>query len=53
MLGRPGNWLPVWKKVIAGSWLIASVCTERSTQISSAMPPMCGRSSLTSVPHLP
>ena len=25
-LGRPGCWLPVWKNVMAGSWLIASVC---------------------------
>ncbi len=28
MLGRPGCCEPVWMNVIAGSWLIASVCID-------------------------
>ena len=39
--------------VIAGSWLIASVKSERTTQMSSAMPAVCGSSSLNIVPLLP
>ena len=53
MLGRPGSWLPLWKNVMAGSWLIASVCSERMTQMSSAIPRVCGRRSLMTVPLLP
>ena len=53
MLGRPGIWEPVWKKVIAGSWLMASVDIERMRQMSSAMLEMCGRSSEISVPDWP
>ena len=39
--------------VWAGSWLIASVVIERTMQISSITEPMCGKSSLISVPDLP
>jgi hypothetical protein len=42
--------LPVWKNVIAGSWLIASVCIERTTHSSDATVPSCGRSSLNHSP---
>ena len=41
---RPaGDRVPVFMKVCAGSWLICSVCIERTMQISSAMLPMWGR----------
>ena len=53
MLGRPASWAPVWKKVIAGSWLIASVCIDWMKQSSSATPAVCGSSSLTQVPLWP
>ena len=36
MLGRPASWAPVWKKVTAGSWLIASVCIDLMKHSSSA-----------------
>ena len=36
MLGRPEMVVPVFMKVWAGSWLIASVSIERTMQISSA-----------------
>jgi len=52
-LGRPGCSLPVWMKVIAGSWLIASVKTERTTQSLSTTVAVWGRSSLTHVPACP
>ena len=53
MLGRPANWLPVWKNVIAGSWLIASVCMERIMHQRSACRPMLGNSSLNHMPLSP
>src|SRR5579883_1953647 len=53
MLGRPAICEPVFMNMCAGSWLIASVVIERTTQISSITEPMCGNSSLTSVPFLP
>jgi len=34
--GRPATWLPVCMSVIAGSWLVASVCMLRMTTSSSA-----------------
>ena len=37
MAGRPGNWLPVWKNVMAGSWLIASVYIDFTMHSSSAI----------------
>ena len=40
MLGRPEMVVPVFMKVCAGSWLIASVTIERMMQISSATAPM-------------
>jgi hypothetical protein len=39
--------------VIAGSWLIASVCIDRTRQSLSMIRPVCGRSSLISVPDSP
>ena len=42
MLGRPETNAPVFMKVCAGSWLICCVTIERMTQISSAIPPICG-----------
>ena len=53
MLGRPGCWEPVWMKVIPGSWLIASVCIDLMIQMSSAISPVCGSSSLSQAPLLP
>ncbi len=53
MLGRPGCWNPVWMKVIAGSWLIASVYIVLMTVMSSTIFAVCGRSSLTHVPACP
>ena len=53
MLGRPGCWEPVRMKVIAGSWLIASVFTVLMTVMSSTIFAVCGRSSLTQVPDWP
>ena len=53
MLGRPASCEPVWKKVIAGSWLIASVYMDLMTHISSAMVAVCGSSSLSQMPLLP
>ena len=46
MLGRPASCAPVWKNVIAGSWLIASVCIDLMKQRSSATRAVCGSSSL-------
>src|SRR5262249_17891112 len=53
MLGRPEMVVPVFMNVWAGSWLIASVCSERTMQISSAMVLMCGKIELISCPELP
>ena len=38
---------------MAGSWLIASVCMERTKQSSRAMPPVWGISSLIQAPSPP
>ena len=38
---------------MAGSWLIASVCTDRMRQRSSATAAVCGKSSLNSAPDSP
>ena len=35
--GRPACCEPVWKKVTAGSWLIASVCRDLITHSSSTI----------------
>ena len=40
-------------KVIAGSWLIASVYIERTMQSSSAISAVCGSSSLIQAPLAP
>jgi hypothetical protein len=53
MLGRPEIDVPVFISVWAGSWLICSVCIERTRQISLAMEPICGNSVLISWPDLP
>ena len=53
MLGRPASCEPVWTNVIAGSWLIASVCIERMMQRSSAIFAVCGSSSLSQAPLWP
>ena len=53
MLGRPEICDPVCRKVMAGSWLIASVCSERITAMSSAIPAVNGSSSLYQVPPAP
>ena len=53
MLGRPASCEPVCTKVIAGSWLIASVCIERMMQMSSTIPAVCGKSSLSHAPLWP
>src|SRR5690349_1051805 len=51
--GRPEMVVPVFMKVCAGSWLIASVTIERTMQISSAMEPKFGNSSQICWPDLP
>jgi len=38
---------------LAGSWLIASVCIDRITQMSSAIRAMFGKSSLIHMPLFP
>ena len=53
MLGRPASWAPVWKNVMAGSWLIASVCIDLMKHSSSATLAVCGSSSLTQAPLWP
>ena len=53
MLGRPASWLPVCMKVMAGSWLIASVCIPRTTHHSSDLEAICGISSLNQLPDWP
>ncbi len=53
MLGRPASCEPVWTNVIAGSWLIASVCIERMIVMSSTIPAVCGKSSLSHAPLWP
>ena len=45
--------MPVFMKVWAGSWLICSVCSERTMQISSAMEPMWGSRVEISCPERP
>ena len=52
MLGRPASCEPVWKNVIAGSWLIASVCIDLTKHRSSTIFAVCGSSSLTHAPRL-
>ncbi len=49
----PASCEPVCTKVIAGSWLIASVCIERMMQMSSTMLAVCGKSSLSDAPLWP
>ena len=53
MLGRPAICEPVWKNVIAGSWLIASVNIDRTMHKSSTTLAVCGSRSDTHVPLLP
>src|SRR5881628_840167 len=53
MHGRPVIWFPVCMYVIAGSWLMASVCMLRMKHISSTILAVCGSSSETHIPHLP
>src|SRR5437763_16896507 len=53
MLGRPASWAPVWKKVMAGSWLIASVCNDLMKHSSSATCAVYGSSSLSHAPACP
>ena len=53
MAGRPACCDPVWKKVTAGSWLIASVCIDLTMQSSSTILAVWGIRSLTHVPDLP
>ena len=47
------TWLPVCISVMAGSWLIASVCIERMKHISSTTLAVHGSSSVTHMPDLP
>ena len=51
--GRPACCEPVWKNVMAGSWLIASVCIDLTKHSSSAIAAVCGISSLTIAPLWP
>ena len=45
--------MPVFMNVWAGSWLIASVRSERTMQMSSAIVPNCGKMSQISCPDSP
>src|SRR6266545_2478051 len=53
MLGRPASCEPVWKNVMAGSWLMASVCKLLMKHKSSTTFAVCGSNSLTHAPHRP
>ncbi len=53
MLGRPGCWKPLWIKVMAGSWLMASVHMVLMMAMSSTILAVCGISSLIQAPELP
>ena len=53
MLGRPEMDVPVFITVCAGSWLIWSVCIERTIAMSSAMPAMPGSMSEICWPDCP
>ena len=37
MLGRPGMGVPVFIRVLAGSWLIASVCIDNHREIINVL----------------
>ena len=50
MLGRPDCCEPVWKKITAGSWLMASVCIDLMMHKSSTTRAVWGISSLTHAP---
>ena len=51
--GLPAFMLPVWMKVIAGSWLIASVCIDRTIAKSSTIFAIFGSNSDTHAPFFP
>ena len=51
--GRPGCGLPVFMNQIDGSCPLMSVCIERTTQMSSTILLVWGKSSESSVPHWP
>src|SRR3954467_13038121 len=51
--GRPVIWLPVCMKLIAGSWLIASVFIVRMKHMSSTIRAVYGSSSETHMPPDP
>ena len=53
MLGLPASCEPVWTKVIAGSWLMASVCIDLTRQMSSTICAVCGSNSLSQAPQRP
>ena len=53
MAGRPEMVEPVFMNVWAGSWLIASVLSERMMHISSATVARCGKTSEISCPDAP
>ena len=52
-VGLPAIMKPVWRNVMAGSWLMASVFMLRTTQMSSAKAPMLGSISLRARPDRP
>ena len=52
-LGRPASCEPVWKKVMAGSWLIASVCIDRISADCRPSLAVCGNNSLNHMPAFP
>jgi hypothetical protein len=53
MLGRPASWAPVWKNVMPGSWLIASVYIDLTKHRSSTTFAVWGNRSLTHAPDCP
>ena len=53
MLGRPASWEPVCTNVIAGSWLIASVCIDCTMHHRSAVVAIRGNNSLNQAPDCP
>jgi hypothetical protein len=52
-LGRPNCCDPVFIRIWAGAWFTASVCNDRTRQMSSAILAVCGNSSLSSIPQAP
>ena len=53
MLGRLKVSDPPCNPMVAPKWSLLMFCIDRIKQMSSIMLPICGKRSLTSVPHWP